>query len=85
MEMREALVDLAYLELKCVSRCMFLDVDYMGPTERSRYDDVLAWLQRNRMMLFSSRALGMEVWASQSCATVRNLREKRDACERAKS
>ena len=59
MEMREALVDVVYLELKAQGFKSYPDVDYQGPTHRSRYDDVLAWLQRNRVMLFSDRAMGM--------------------------
>jgi hypothetical protein len=61
MEMREALVDMVYQELKAFYSKDFVDVDYYPPTERARYDDVLAWIQRNRTLLFSSRALGMEV------------------------
>ena len=57
MEMREALVDVTYLELKAVRGGAFLDVDYHAPTRRARYDEVLAWLQRNRYWLFSRRAL----------------------------
>ena len=56
MEMREALVDVAYLELKTVHSKGFLDVDYHNPSSRCRYDDVLAWLQRNRYHLFNRRA-----------------------------
>ena len=64
MEMREALVDMVYQELKAFYSKDFVDVDYYPPTERARYDDVLAWIQRNRTLLFSSRALGMEVCAA---------------------
>ena len=56
MEMREALVDVVYLELKTVHNRSFLDVDYHAPSPRCRYDDVLAWLQRNRYHLFSRHA-----------------------------
>ena len=51
MEMREALVDVVYLELKALERRTFLDVDYHGPNIRSTCDDIIAWIQRNRYPL----------------------------------
>ena len=59
MEMREALVDVAYLELKALHQHSFLDMDYYSPNARSQADDVLAWLQRNRLELFRSTSLDM--------------------------
>ena len=48
MEMREALVDVVFLELKALHGFAFKDVDYHMPNPRSSYEDILAWMQRNR-------------------------------------
>jgi len=42
MEMREAVVDLAFLELKAIHVHSFPDIDYHNPDPRSTYDDILA-------------------------------------------
>ena len=57
MEMREALVDVVYLELKSLCGHTYLDIDYHGPTSRSVADDVVAWMQRNRYPLFRHSTL----------------------------
>eukprot|EP00668_Euglena_longa_P002959 GGOE01003456.1.p1 GENE.GGOE01003456.1~~GGOE01003456.1.p1 ORF type:complete len:3098 (-),score=946.50 GGOE01003456.1:364-9156(-) len=57
MEMREALVDVAYHELKHFKHESYLDMDYKPPAAQARYEDVLSWLQRNRYPLFSERML----------------------------
>ena len=54
MEMREALVDTVVLELKAVQRLAFVDMDYHSPDARATLEDVLAWLHRNRLELFSA-------------------------------
>uniref|UniRef100_A0A7S1JEU0 GH16 domain-containing protein n=1 Tax=Eutreptiella gymnastica TaxID=73025 RepID=A0A7S1JEU0_9EUGL len=53
MEMREALVDSTFLELKALHHLVFVNVDYHLPNWRSRYDEILAWILRNRYHLFS--------------------------------
>ena len=53
-------MDLAFLELKALSKTVFMDIDYNTPSPRSSCDDIIAWIQRNRYPLFRRQAL--QVW-----------------------
>ena len=62
MEMRESLVDVVYLELKALQGFNFSDVDFHSPNNRSSYEDVIAWIQRNRYPLFRSGRYCRRCW-----------------------